>query len=71
MRQKFSVTVADVPMNILCEETQSTIDNAVRELDAQIRTLTAGAACTKTEAALLSALDYSTRDTSAREGARA
>ncbi len=61
MRQKFSVTVADVPMNILCEETQSTIDNAVRELDAQIRTLTAGAACTKTEAALLSALDYSTR----------
>lgn len=61
MRQKFSVTVADVPMNILCEETQSTIDNAVRELDAQIRTLTAGTACTKTEAALLSALDYSTR----------
>lgn len=61
MRQKFSVTVADVPMNILCEESQSTIDTAVRELDAQIRALTAGASCTKTEAALLSALDYSTR----------
>ena len=30
MRQKFSVTVADVPMNILCEESQSTIDTAVR-----------------------------------------
>ena len=61
MRQKFSVTVADVPMHILCEESQSTIDAAVRELDEQIRTLTKGASCTKTEAALLSALDYSTR----------
>ena len=61
MRQKFSVTVADVSMHILCEETQSTIDTAVRELDTQIRSLTAGAACTKTEAALLCALDYSTR----------
>ena len=61
MRQKFSVTVADVHMNILCDEAQATIDTAVRELDTQIRSLTAGASCTKTEAALLSALDYSTR----------
>ena len=28
MRQKFSVNVADVTMNIVCEETQETIDAA-------------------------------------------
>ncbi|MBR7111388.1 MAG: cell division protein ZapA [Clostridia bacterium] len=63
MRQKFSITVADIPMNIICDETAETVDAAVAELDAQIRTLTsaAGHSCTKTEAALLSALDYSTR----------
>lgn len=63
MRQKFSITVADVSMNIICDETQATVDAAVAELDAQIRTLVTaqGHSCTKTEAALLSALDYSTR----------
>ena len=63
MRQKFSITVADVPMNIICDETGETVDAAVSELDTQIRTLTsaAGNSCTKTEAALLCALDYSTR----------
>ena len=63
MRQKFSITVADIPMNIICDETAETVDAAVAELDAQIRTLTsaAGHSCTKTEAALLCALDYSTR----------
>lgn len=63
MRQKFSITVADVSMNIICDETGETVDAAVSELDTQIRSLTstAGHACTKTEAALLCALDYSTR----------
>lgn len=63
MRQKFSISVADVQMNIICDETQETVDAAVAELDKQIRTLTSvqGHSCTKTEAALLSALDYSTR----------
>ncbi len=63
MRQKFSISVADVQMNIICDETQETVDTAVAELDKQIRMLTSsqGHSCTKTEAALLSALDYSTR----------
>ena len=64
MKQKFSVTVADVPMNIVCEETQQTIDTAVTSLNMQIQTISAAAgnACTRTEAALLAALDYCTRN---------
>lgn len=60
MRQKFSVKIADVPMNIVCDEQQETVDAAVHALDTQIRALTSNKAhsCTKTEAALLSALDY-------------
>lgn len=63
MRQKFSVTVADVSMNILCDETQETVDAAVTAIDKQIRTLgeTSGHSCTRTEAAILSALDAYTR----------
>ena len=64
MKQKFSVTVADVPMNIVCEETQQTIDTAVTSLNTQIQPISAAAgnACTRTEAALLAALDYCTRN---------
>ena len=60
MRQKFSVRIADVQMNIVCDEKQETVDAAVHALDGQIRALTSNKAhsCTKTEAALLSALDY-------------
>ena len=62
MKQKFSVTIADVQMNIICDETPEVVNTAVAELDRQIRSLTAGgSSCTKTEAALLSALDYSAR----------
>ena len=60
MRQKFSIKIADVTMNIVCDEQKETVDAAVSALDNQIRTLTSNKAhsCTKTEAALLSALDY-------------
>ena len=63
MRQKFSITVADVTMNIVCDENQQTVDTAVTNLDNQIRALTSDKShhCTKTEAALLSALDYATQ----------
>lgn len=63
MKQKFSITVADIKMNIICEESQEIVDTVVSELDKQIRSLTAasGNSCTRTEAALLSALDYSAR----------
>ena len=63
MRQKFSVNVADITMNIVCEETQETIDAAAKALNTQIQTLTTtpGHSCTRTEAALLIALDHITR----------
>ena len=63
MRQKFSVTVADVTMNIVCDETQQTVDAAAAALNTQIRNLCAssGHTCTRTEAALLAALDSTTR----------
>ena len=63
MRQKFSVKIADVPMNIICDETQETVDAAVTELDQQIRDLlnASGHSCTRTEAILLAALDHTTK----------
>ena len=62
MKQKFSVTVAGVPMNIVCEETQETIDTAVKTLNTQLQALSnANRSCSRTETALLSALDYVTR----------
>ena len=63
MRQKYAVTIADVPMNIICDETQETVDAAVCELDKQIRDLlsASGHTCTRTEAVLLTALDRTTK----------
>lgn len=64
MRQKFSVTVADVTMNIVCDETQQTIDTATQAVNNQIQALSAAAgnSCTRTEAALLVGLDYAARN---------
>lgn len=63
MRQKFSVNIADIQMNIVCDETQETVDAAATELDKQVRALLtgAGSSYTKAEVALLCALDYGTR----------
>ena len=64
MRQKFSVKVADVTMNIVCEETQETISAATEALNHKIQSITtaAGNNCTRTEAALLAALDVTTQN---------
>lgn len=64
MRQKFCVRVADVTMNIVCEETQESINAATEALNDKIRAITAAAgnSCTRTEAALLAALDLATQN---------
>ncbi len=64
MKQKFSVTVSGITMNIVCEETQETIDAATAALNEKISTITAasGNTCTRTDAALLAALDYATQN---------
>ena len=59
MKQKYSVRIADVAMNIVCEETQETVNAATARLDAAVRALTSSHRCTKTEAALLVGLDLS------------
>jgi hypothetical protein len=63
MKQKYSLSIADVQMNIACEETQTVIDAATKSVDGQIRALTSNKArfCNKMEAALLTALDYCTQ----------
>lgn len=72
MRQKFSVTVADVPMTISCEETEESIQKAETELDTGMRALldAPGSNCNKMEAAILLALDYCTRLAHAKERVR-
>lgn len=72
MRQKFSVTVADVPMTISCEETEEVIAKAQSELDAGMRALldAPGSHCNKMEAAILLALDYCTRLAHAKDRVR-
>lgn len=72
MRQKFNVTVADVPMTISCEETEEVIAGAQSELDAGMRALldAPGSNCNKMEAAILLALDYCTRLTHAKDRVR-
>lgn len=59
MRQKFSVRIADITMNIVCEETQEIVNAASAKLDRQIRALTGAHQCTKAEAAILAGLDLS------------
>ncbi len=72
MRQKFNVTVADVPMTISCEETEEVIAKAQSELDTGMRALldAPGSSCNKMEAAILLALDYCTRLIHAKDRVR-
>lgn len=60
MKQKYTITIADVQMNIVTDETPETVENLVGILDRRIREiyLQSGNRCPKNEAALLCALDY-------------
>ena len=56
MKQKYTITVADVPMNVISEESPEAVEALVGLVDRKMREI--GTACPKTEAALLCALDY-------------
>ena len=56
MKQKYTITVADVPMNVISEESPEAVEALVNLVDRKMREI--GNACPKTEAALLCALDY-------------
>ncbi len=60
MKQKFTITIADVQINIVTDEPKESVDAIVGILDRRIREiyLQSGNRCPKNEAALLCALDY-------------
>ncbi len=60
MKQKYTITIADVQMNIVTDEPKESVESIVGILDRRIREiyLQSGNRCPKNEAALLCALDY-------------
>ena len=61
LKQKYTITIGDVEMNVICEESPETVEKIVAHVDRKIREINLGSArCSKHEAALLCALDYCT-----------
>ena len=59
MKQKYTITIADVSLNVICEESPEAVESLVGIVDRQMREInTKSSRCSKTEAALLCALDY-------------
>lgn len=56
MKQKYTITIAGVQMNVIAEESPDTVEALVGMVDRKMKEI--GNSCTKTEAALLCALDY-------------
>ena len=59
MKQKYTITVSDIEMNVITEESPETVEGLVGIVDRKMREIAAASKrCSKTEAALLCALDY-------------
>ena len=59
MKQKYTLTIAGVTMNVVTEESPEAVDALVRLVDRKMLEITGGGMqCPKVEAALLCALDY-------------
>ena len=59
MKQRYTITIADMQMNVITEESPETVEAIVGIIDRRIREINAKSLrCSKTEAALLCALDY-------------
>lgn len=61
MKQKYTITIGDVEMNVICEESPEVVEKIVGHVDRKIREINLKSSrCSKHEAALLCALDYCT-----------
>ncbi|MBQ9783528.1 MAG: cell division protein ZapA [Clostridia bacterium] len=59
MKQKYTITIADVEMNVITDESPEAVESLVGLVDRKMREITgASRQCPKSEAALLCALDY-------------
>ena len=59
MKQKYTITIADIEMNVISEEPAEAVEALVGIVDRRMREITsASKRCSKSEAALLCALDY-------------
>lgn len=59
MKQKYTIRIADIEMNVITEESPEAVEALVCIVDRKVREIEgASRNCTKNEAALLCALDY-------------
>jgi len=59
MKQKYTITIADMEMNVISDESAEAVEALVGIVDRKMREITLmSKRCSKTEAALLCALDY-------------
>ncbi len=59
MKQKYTLTIAGISMNVVTEESPEAVEALVRLVDRKMMEITGGGMqCPKVEAALLCALDY-------------
>ena len=58
-KQKYTITISDVQMNVITDESPEAVEALVGLVDRKMREITGGSKqCPKSEAALLCALDY-------------
>ena len=59
MKQRYTITIADIPMNVVTDESPEAVEALVGIVDRHMREINSKSnRCSKTEAALLCALDY-------------
>ncbi len=59
MKQKYTITISDVEMNVVTDESPEAVEALVGLVDRKMREITQNSrSCPKSEAALLCALDY-------------
>lgn len=59
MKQKYTITISDIEMNVISEESPEAVEAYVGIVDRRMREICMlSKRCSKTEAALLCALDY-------------